>query len=582
MKQKSEPISKSHPQLAKEAFGWDPNLYSAGSKMKVNWICINSHVTSASINNRVKSHGCPICSGHQLLEGWNDLQTSHPELAKEAHGWNPKTVMASSSKSLPWMCPQGHIWSTRVSRRAKGLDCSTCKKNNFAGIPLAISHPGLAVEANGWDPSKYLSDRSKKVSWRCGENHIWNATLKDRKSGRGCPECGKGKGGKKVRQGVNDFKTLFPELSLQAHGWNPQDFLPGSSKRMEWICQESHIWKAAISQRARTRSGCPYCAGQRAIAGKNDLRTLFPEIAKQAFEWNPREHAAFSDRKMSWKCSKGHVYISPISSRTRGGNGCHYCSGQKVLAGFNDLKTTHPEVAAKAFHWNPTIVNCGSDKKRDWICDYGHVWRAAVKDLVSKENGCPYCSGRIPIVGVNDLLTTDPALASQADGWDPTMYKAQSSSKKLDWKCPEGHRWKATISARTSSTSVGRGCPSCAKTGFDPLLPGWIYLMSHEQEQMLQIGISNFPLERTSKHAKKGWELLDLRGPLAGDVARAWETSMLKMLNRRGVKFGFPKDHKVVGRNTESNSRNESWMSEGLTVGTLRELMELVEQDEND
>ena len=106
--------------------------------------------------------------------------------------------------------------------------------------------------------------------------------------------------------------------------------------------------------------------------------------------------------------------------------------------------------------------------------------------------------------------------------------------------------------------------------------------MSHEQEQMLQIGFSNFPLERTSKHAKKGWELLDLRGPLAGDVARAWETSMLKMLSRRGVKFGFPKDHKVVGRNTESNSRNESWMSEGLTVGTLRELVELVEQDEND
>ncbi len=508
------------------------------------------------------------------------LTVTHPELAKEADGWDSSKVTASSSKSLPWLCPRGHSWTTRVSRRVEGKDCSVCKKIDYKGIPLSESHPDLALEAENWDPSVYVSDRREKFFWRCSKGHIWEARIKDRKRGKGCPECGKWQGGKKVVSGISDLKTLYPELSLQAHNWDPSEFLTGSQKRKEWLCDEGHVWVASISQRTRTNSGCPFCAGQRVMEGINDLHSLFPEVAKQAHEWDPKKYTAFSEHKMKWVCELGHTYISPIASRTRNNNGCHFCSGQKVLAGFNDIQTTYPHVAAKAFNWDPTTVNGGSEKKRDWKCDEGHIWNAAVKDLVHKENGCPYCSGRVPIIGVNDLLTQDPALAAQADGWDPSQYKAQSSSKKMKWKCPEGHSWSATIGSRSESTSVARGCPSCAKTGFDPLLPGWIYLMTHLKEGMLQIGISNFPEDRTAKHIKRGWELLDLRGPLSGDVARAWETSILQMLRKKGLEFGYPKDHKFVGRNVDSKSRNESWMQDGLNVRTIRDLMDLVEEAE--
>lgn len=42
------------------------------------------------------------------------------------------------------------------------------------------------------------------------------------------------------------------------------------------------------------------------------------------------------------------------------------------------------------------------------------------------------------LVGVNDLGTIDPEIASQADGWDPKTLTA-GSSKKMAWKCIKGH-----------------------------------------------------------------------------------------------------------------------------------------------
>jgi len=71
--------------------------------------------------------------------------------------------------------------------------------------------------------------------------------------------------------------------------------------------------------------------------------------------------------------------------------------------------------------------------------------------------GCPYCSGRKAIVGVNDLLTINPQLASQANGWDPTTVKHKSQQKLL-WLCGLGHEWRETVANRTA----GSGCPVCS------------------------------------------------------------------------------------------------------------------------
>ena len=131
---------------------------------------------------------------------------------------------------------------------------------------------------------------------------------------------------------------------------------------------------------------------------------LRPELAAQ---WDreknraltPQQVTITSNRKVWWRCEKGHSYPAVIASRTNG-SGCPYCTGKKVLAGFNDLATLEPKIAAE---WHPTLngaltsqmVSTGSRKKVWWECPLGHVWKAAVYPRTgAKKCGCPVCAGK--------------------------------------------------------------------------------------------------------------------------------------------------------------------------------------------
>ena len=77
-----------YPELVKE---WHPtkngylrpNMISFSSAKKVWWLGKCGHEWQASVDNRRHGNGCPICAGFQVLEGYNDLATIFPELAKE-------------------------------------------------------------------------------------------------------------------------------------------------------------------------------------------------------------------------------------------------------------------------------------------------------------------------------------------------------------------------------------------------------------------------------------------------------------------------------------------------------------------
>jgi hypothetical protein len=56
---------------------------------------------------------------------------------------------------------------------------------------LATINPTLASEADGWDPTTLTKGSHKKVHWKCENDHLWKATVKDRVAGYGCPTCAK-------------------------------------------------------------------------------------------------------------------------------------------------------------------------------------------------------------------------------------------------------------------------------------------------------------------------------------------------------------------------------------------------------
>ena len=115
-------------------------------------------------------------------------------------------------------------------------------------------------------------------------------------------------------------------------GLTPMDVMPNSVKKVWWMCSQGHEWQASIDHRSRG-NGCPYCSGQKVLKGYNDLQTVNPALAN---EWNyekndgltPMDVLPNSNKKVWWKCSKGHEWQAIIVNRNKG-RCCPQCAKEK-------------------------------------------------------------------------------------------------------------------------------------------------------------------------------------------------------------------------------------------------------------
>jgi uncharacterized Zn-finger protein len=263
-----------------------------------------------------------------------------------AEEWHPikngtltsKDVKPNSNIKVWWLCKNnGHEWEASINNRNSGHGCPYCS-GRFASTEncLAIINPKLAKE---WHPTKngnltpkdVTPSSGKKVWWLCKDRgHVWEASVNDRNAGRGCPYCA----GKRVCED-NCLQTLNPLLAEEWHPTKngtltPKDIVPGSNKKVWWLCKyRGHVWEADVEKR-NAGTGCPYCAGKR-VCEDNCLQTLNPLLAE---EWHPTKNGNLtpkdvtpsSGKKVWWLCKKKrHEWKTYIYSRNAG-TGCPYCS----------------------------------------------------------------------------------------------------------------------------------------------------------------------------------------------------------------------------------------------------------------
>ncbi|MFG6379111.1 MAG: zinc-ribbon domain-containing protein [Lachnospiraceae bacterium] len=260
----------------------------------------------------------------------------------------------------------------------------------------------------------------------------------------------------KSNEGINDLATLKPELAQEWSEIKPTEVSIGSHKKVLWKCRHGHEWEASIKSRTINGTGCPYCSHNKVLVGFNDLASQMPEVAAEWSEKNypllPTMVTPFANKKVWWKCSKGHEWNTLISTRS-GGSKCPYCSGQILLKGFNDFATTHAELAEEWSDRNlllmPDMINEKSRKNVWWKCrECGNEWKSVVYAQI-KGTVCPVCADRAVLSGYNDLVTTDAHLL---DEWDYEKNKditptavSSNSMKSVWWKCSLDHSWKAKI-----------------------------------------------------------------------------------------------------------------------------------------
>jgi len=521
-----------------------PSKLTIGSGKKIWWKCKKCKSEwQASINNRVgKGSGCPYCSNLKVKQGFNDLATTRPDLAKE---WDyekngelkPEMITTFYSKKVWWKCKTcNNSWYISPNSRSKS-NCPYCAnlKIEKGFNDLATTNPELVKE---WDyeknrnilPTQVVKGSEKKVWWKCqSKGHSWCATINSRVAGRKCPICN------------SERSTSLPEFAIEYYlkrcgidvihsykknGYEFDIYIPSKKLAIEY---DGYFWhKSKIDKDLeknvkckkdgiklyRIREGLPSlndtsidCVIQK---NQKDLQETLSKILSEisetnidinierdiidienlrehkekessflfsnsvlAIEWNyekninlrPEHFSKNSNKKVWWKCIKGHEWQSTINHRYNG-RGCPYCTGRKVLEGYNDLLTVNPILANE---WNyekngkliPKSVTPNSNKKVWWECNHKHEWQATIASRNSG-TGCPYCAGQRVIKGANDLQTVNPSLSKEwnyekNNGLTP-MDVMPNSGKKVWWKCEKGHEWEAKIQNRNN----GRGCPYCS------------------------------------------------------------------------------------------------------------------------
>ncbi|MCM3387344.1 zinc-ribbon domain-containing protein [Ureibacillus chungkukjangi] len=223
----------------------------------------------------------------------------------------------------------------------------------------------------------------------------------------------------------------------------------GTHKKVWWVCPNcTSGYDMKISEKTQGYK-CPYCRGLR-INETNSLASLRPDIAK---DWNyekngkltPCKITCSSHKSVWWKCSSCNSdYDMKVYNKTSNNCNCPYCTGKRVNE-TNSLSSIRPDIAAE---WHPTKngsltphdVTCGSHRNIWWKCSKGHEWKTKVETR-TKNNGtnCPFCQEHCNqvLIGFNDMWTTNPELASLLANPEDGYKYMQSSSKKLDWECPD-------------------------------------------------------------------------------------------------------------------------------------------------
>lgn len=306
----------------------------------------------------------------------------------------------------------------------------------------------------------------------CKRGHHWDAKICHRADGRGCPYCA----GLRPVIGENDLEIVCPEIAKEWHPQEngtkrPQDYTVHSHYDATWACPKGHIYSAPIYRRIRG-CGCPVCDGKKVVSGVNDFASRAPSMAE---EWNyekneltPQMIPLHYNKRVWWRCPEcGHEWLTSPNNRINGNTGCPACARCTVDPDVNSLAVVNPILAQQ---WDEeknaplTARNVAAFDNRDysWVCEHKHSWRASPANR-NKGTNCPYCTGKLPIVGENDLATVAPHLASE---WHPTKNGADlpehylpGSHKEVWWRCPKGHEWKKSIYERT----YGSTCPLCRK-----------------------------------------------------------------------------------------------------------------------
>lgn len=326
---------------------------------------------------------------------------------------------------------------------------------------------------------------------------------------------------------------LYRKSGLEPQGEFPGPHVPWNSIHLE--CGRTTSPRYAAIQQGQ--GACKYCAGN--AVDEHEAIALM-----KSKNLNPL--VEFPGGKMPWLCvhTECGQEVSPTYGSIRNGQGgCLYCSGRYVSPdearatvinlGFTPIGEYEPQN-----RWTVIHDVCGSEIS----IDYSYTKRTG--------RGCALCAGLRPVTSeeVNSLFESQ---GFQVVG---DFVNTRTAVKAIHNVCGR------EVAAYYGGVKNGRGCKFCAIGGINLMLPGFIYVMTHEELAAVKVGIGGdaSKMNRINQHKKYGWMLYKRMNLQTAEAAYEIEQSVISWLRQDlGLPHFLSSEEMPQGGHTETSSAEE-------------------------
>ena len=260
---------------------------------------------------------------------------------------------------------------------------------------LAFERPDLMKE---WDfeknvdicaPDEVTIWSKKKVWWKCQKcENEWQATIKSRNKGTGCPICNKKK---QVKSKTKSNDQFIKELQQKNCNIEPLEPYVNSATKIMCSCTVcGYSWKVRPNSLLRGY-GCPNCAGNK----KKSNQDFVNELSQINSNIVPLEEYQGNKTPILCKCKIcGNTWKNSPNNLLSKKHKCPYCS--RITRSVKRRKT-NKEFVQELHTINPNIIPLEeyttSQRKIKCKCNIcGNIWSATPNNLLDKGSHCPQCS----------------------------------------------------------------------------------------------------------------------------------------------------------------------------------------------
>lgn len=373
------------------------------------------------------------------------------KIAQSRNGKCLSTSYVGCDHKLVWQCENNHIWEATFFEVKNGSWCKQCHKLTIEEMQT------IAVSKNGKCLSETYTDNRTYLSWQCEKGHIWKAPPGTIKKGSWCKRCATKKVNDDLYEANRKNKLkLIKKISKEKGGECLSSKVEHACSKLQFKCHFGHTWEASALS-ILNGTWCPYCHGQN--VQESMIRIILQKLLDcKIKKYKPKDLLSPNGGRLEFDFWNEDLNLAGEHQGAQHfglGNYMHSQEQFKQRQLYDQIKRDYCKSnKIKYFETKDLyLLNISLNNKKE-IIDYLSKILKKKKLLIKtiKEEDIDF-SG---IYILSERLNEFKEIAKEKGG-ECLSQQYINRNFKLEFKCKEGHIWKAN----PQDIKAGSWCPTC-------------------------------------------------------------------------------------------------------------------------